>query len=152
MSSDFDARRFKAMERAGFNRIAANYDNAAHLRASLQDALIVAAAPAPDEHWLDVASGPGLLARAMAPRLGPTGFVLATDIADGMLAHARQCLTADSGTILFAATDAEHLCTPDGHFDGISIGLGLFVLPHPDKALAELRRSLKPGGRIALSV
>ncbi|HQU89678.1 MAG TPA: methyltransferase, partial [Denitromonas sp.] len=44
MSSDFDARRFKAMERAGFNRIAANYDNAAHLRASLQDALIVAAA------------------------------------------------------------------------------------------------------------
>lgn len=152
MSSDFDARRFKAMERAGFNRIAANYDNAAHLRASLQDALIVAAAPAPGEHWLDVASGPGLLARAMAPRLGPTGFVLATDIADGMLAHARQCLTADSGTILFAATDAEHLCTPDDHFDGISIGLGLFALPHPDKALTELHRSLKPGGRIALSV
>ena len=150
MSSDFDARRFKAMERAGFNRIAANYDNAAHLRASLQDALIVAAAPAPGEHWLDVASGPGLLARAMAPRLGPTGFVLATDIADGMLAHARRSI--DASNVLFAATDAEHLCTPDGHFDGISIGLGLFVLPHPDKALAELRRSLKPGGRIALSV
>ncbi|TVO59821.1 methyltransferase domain-containing protein [Denitromonas ohlonensis] len=150
MSSDFDARRFKAMERAGFNRIAAHYDNAAHLRASLQDALIAAAAPAPGEHWLDVASGPGLLARAMAPQLGPTGSVLATDIADGMLAHARRNI--DAGNVLFAATDAERLCTPDGHFDGISIGLGLFVLPHPDKALAELRRSLKPGGRIALSV
>ncbi|KAA3650591.1 MAG: methyltransferase domain-containing protein [Proteobacteria bacterium] len=152
MSTDFDARRHKAMERAGFNRIAAHYDEAAHLRASLQDALIAAAAPAPGEHWLDVASGPGLLARAMAPHLGPAGSVLATDIADGMLAHARQCLTADSGNIRFAATDAEHLCTRDGHFDGISIGLGLFVLPHPDKALAELQRSLKPGGRIALSV
>lgn len=152
MNPDFDARRHKAMERAGFNRIAAHYDDAAQLRTSLQDALIAAAAPAPGERWLDVASGPGLLARAMAPQLGPTGLVLATDIADGMLAHARQRLAGGAGNILFAATDAEHLCTRDDHFDGISIGLGLFVLPHPDKALAELRRSLKPGGRIALSV
>lgn len=152
MSGGFDTRRFKAMERAGFNRIAADYDEAAHLRASLQEALIAAAAPAPGEHWLDLASGPGLLARAMAPRLAPDGWVLATDIADGMLAHARWRLGPADGPIHFAAADAEHLCLADGRFDGASIGLGLFVFPHPERALAELHRVLRPGGRIALSV
>ena len=152
MSAGFDAARFKAMERAGFNRIAAQYDAAAHLRASLQAALVSAAAPAPGERWLDLASGPALLARAMAPRLAPGGFMLATDIADGMLAHARARLTAAEGEILFAAADAEHLCLPDASFDGVSIGLGLFVFPHPEQALAEIHRVLRPGGRIALSV
>ena len=152
MGTDFDAARFKAMERAGFNRIARQYDEAAHLRASLQDALIAAAAPAPGERWLDLASGPALLARAMAPRLAPDGFMLATDIADGMLAHARARLTRDEGAVLFAAADAEQLCLPDACFDGVSIGLGLFVFPHPGQALAEIHRVLRPGGRIALSV
>jgi len=150
MSDSFDAARFKAMERAGFNRIARHYDEGAHLRESLQHALVEAAAPRPGECWLDVASGPGLLARAMAPMVGPDGWVLATDIAEAMLAHAR-AQTPDTN-LLWAAVDAEHLCLPDGLFDGVSIGLGLFVFPHPDRALAELRRSLKPGGRIALSV
>ncbi|QID16912.1 methyltransferase domain-containing protein [Nitrogeniibacter mangrovi] len=150
MSDGFDPTRFKAMERAGFNRIARHYDEGAHLRESLQAALVDAAAPAAGECWLDVASGPGLLARAMAPRLAPGGWVLATDIAEGMLAHARG--RTDAPNIYWTAADAEHLCLPDGRFDGVSIGLGLFVFPHPERALAELRRSLRPGGRIALSV
>lgn len=148
--SEFDPARFKAMERAGFNRIARHYDEGAHLRASLQAALIAAAAPCAGERWLDVASGPGLLARAMAPALAPDGWVLATDIAEAMLAHARD--QADATNILWAAADAEHLCLPDERFDGVSIGLGLFVFPHPERALAELHRSLRGGGRIALSV
>jgi len=150
MSDHFDAARFKAMERAGFNRIARHYDEGAHLRESLQDALVAAAAPLPGECWLDVASGPGLLARAMAPKVQPSGWVLATDIAEAMLAHARA--QAKDTNLLWAAVDAEHPCLPDGLFDGVSIGLGLFVFPHPERALAELGRCLKPGGRIALSV
>jgi ubiquinone/menaquinone biosynthesis C-methylase UbiE len=150
MSDGFDASRFKAMERAGFNRIARHYDEGAHLRESLQTALIEAAAPRSGEAWLDVASGPGLLARAMAPMLAPGGWVLATDIAEAMLAHARDCTRADN--IHWAVVDAEHPALPEACFDGVSIGLGLFVFPHPERALAELRRCLRPGGRIALSV
>ena len=79
----FDARRFKAMERAGFNRIAARYAEGAHLRADLAAALLDAAALAPGQRVLDLASGPGLLARDAALRVAPGGTVLATDIAEG---------------------------------------------------------------------
>ncbi|HMV65108.1 MAG TPA: methyltransferase, partial [Rhodocyclaceae bacterium] len=54
----FDARRFKALERSGFNRIAARYADGAPLRADLQDALLAAAALAPGESVLDLAAGP----------------------------------------------------------------------------------------------
>lgn len=64
----FDERRFKALERSGFNRIAARYADGAWLRASLQTALLEAAALAPGEHVLDLAAGPGLLARDAARR------------------------------------------------------------------------------------
>lgn len=152
MSDDFDAIRFKAMERAGFNRIARQYDDAAHLRASLQDALIDIAAPQTGEHWLDVASGPGLLARALAPRVAPNGSVLATDIAESMLVHARTVVVDGSLPIDFVTADAEGLCLRDAAFDGATLGLGLFAFPHPERALAEVHRVLKPGGRLALSV
>ena len=152
MSDDFDAIRFKAMERAGFNRIARQYDEAAHLRASLQDALIEIAAPQSGDVWLDVASGPGLLARALAPRVSPSGRVLATDIAESMLAHARAATAAAPLPIDFVTADAEHMCMRDAAFDGATIGLGLFAFPHPERALAEVHRVLKPGGRLVLSV
>lgn len=152
MTDDFDAMRFKAMERAGFNRIARQYDEAAHLRASLQDALVDIAAPQSGEMWLDVASGPGLLARALAPRVAPRGRVLATDIAESMLAHARIVATAVPLPIDFVTADAEGLCVRDAAFDGATIGLGLFAFPHPERALAEVHRVLKPGGRLVLSV
>lgn len=54
--------------------------------------------------------------------------------------------------LAFAAADAEHLCVPDASFDRVLAGLALFMFPHPDAALAEIRRALRPGGRVVLSV
>jgi len=54
--------------------------------------------------------------------------------------------------LLAAACDAEHLAFADGSFDAALLGLGLFIFPDPGKALAELHRVIRPGGRIALSV
>lgn len=152
MSADFDARRFKAMERAGFNRIAARYADGAHLRAELSAALLAAAGLAPGQRVLDLASGPGLLAFDAARRVAPNGQVLATDIAEGMLAEATRRMSPGAGDLLFAAADAERLCLPDACVERVLAGLALFMFPHPEQALAEIRRVLVPGGRLALSV
>ena len=152
-SPGFDARRFKALERTGFNRIAARYADGAPLRASLQAALLDAAAPAPGEHILDLAAGPGLLARDAARRVLPDGWVLASDIAESMLAEGqRRAAQEGLPDLISAACDAEHLAFADGSFDAALLGLGLFIFPQPARALAELHRVIRPGGRIALSV
>ncbi len=148
----FDARRFKAMERAGFNRIAARYAEGAHLRADLAAALLDAAALAPGQRVLDLASGPGLLARDAALRVAPGGTVLATDIAEGMLAEGARRCGEHADAPCFAAADAEHLCLADASVDRVLAGLALFVFPHPERALAEMHRVLVPGGLVALSV
>ncbi len=153
MSPSFDARRFKALERAGFNRIAARYAEGARLRGALADALLDAAELAPGQRVLDLASGPGLLARAAACRVAPGGYVLASDIAETMLAEGARQAHPDNGTpLLFTAADAENLCLPDASVDRVLAGLALFMFPHPEQALAEMRRVLLPGGRVALSV
>lgn len=148
----FDARRFKAMERAGFNRIAARYAEGAHLRADLATALLDAAALAPGQRVLDLASGPGLLARDAALRVAPGGTVLATDIAEGMLAEGARRCGEHPNTPCFAAADAEQLCLAAASVERVLAGLALFVFPHPERALAEMHRVLVPGGRLALSV
>ncbi|CAM5272324.1 methyltransferase domain-containing protein [Thauera mechernichensis] len=148
----FDPRRFKAMERAGFNRIAARYAEGAHLRADLAAALLDAAALAPGQRVLDLASGPGLLARDAALRVAPAGTVLATDIAEGMLAEGARRCGEHAKAPCFAATDAEHLCLANASVDRVLAGLALFIFPQPERALAEMHRVLVPGGQIALSV
>lgn len=152
-----DAGRFKAMERAGFNRIATRYAQGAHLRADLAEALLRAADLAPGQQVLDLASGPGLLARDAARLVQPGGWVLATDIAEAMMIEASRVNDAESDVALrastgFATTDAEHLCLPDASFDRVLIGLALFMFPDEDKSLKEIRRVLRPGGRLAVSV
>lgn len=148
----FDARRFKATERAGFNRIAARYADGAHLRAELAAALLDAAALAPGQRVLDLASGPGLLAREAALRVAPGGRVLATDIAEAMLVEGARRCAARTDAPCFAAADAERLCLADASVDRVLAGLALFIFPHPEQALAEMHRVLAPGGRLALSV
>lgn len=153
MSGGFDARRFKALERSGFNRIAGRYADGAPLRAGLQQALLDLAALRPGEHVLDLAAGPGLLARDAARHVAPGGWVLASDIAEGMLTEGLRRAASEGLTELLAtACDAEHLSFTSHSFDVTLLGLGLFIFPEPMLALAEIRRVLKPGGRLALSV
>ena len=151
-SPGFDARRFKALERAGFNRIAARYADGAPIRAGLQTALLDAAALKPGQHVLDLAAGPGLLAREAARRVLPDGQVLASDIAEGMLAEGARRCGEHADAPCFAAADAEQLCLADASMDRVLAGLALFIFPHPERALAEMHRVLMPGGRVALSV
>lgn len=152
-STGFDSRRFKAMERAGYNRIAARYAaDAEKLRAKLNQALLDAAQLAPGQRVLDLASGPGVLAGGAAHRTAVGGLVVASDLAEAMLLEARRNLQSQARQLAYVTTDAEQLCLADDSFDRVLAGLALFAVPHPEQVLAEIRRVLAPGGLLAFSV
>ncbi len=97
---------------------------------------------------LDVAGGTGDLALAFSRKVGKNGEVWLTDINNAMLANGRDRL-CDKGFLLpVAQCDAEKLPFPDDYFDCVSVAFGLRNMTHKDAALAEMRRVLRPGGRL----
>ena len=97
---------------------------------------------------LDVAAGSGDLARALARRAGPTGEVWITDINRAMLERGRDRLL-DRGLPLPAVQcDAQALPFPSDYFDCVSVAFGLRNMTDKSAALAEMRRVLKPAGRL----
>ena len=97
---------------------------------------------------LDVASGSGDLAAAFAKRVGPSGQVWMTDINPAMLEVGRDKLI-DSGVFApLALCDAEKLPFPANSFDCVSVAFGLRNMTHKDRALTEMARVLRPGGRV----
>lgn len=97
---------------------------------------------------LDIAGGTGDLARAFARRAGPSGEVWLTDINESMLRVGRDRLADDGLLPPVAVCDAEKLPFPDGYFDRVSVAFGLRNMTYKDRALAEMRRVLKPGGKL----
>ncbi|MBP9713394.1 MAG: bifunctional demethylmenaquinone methyltransferase/2-methoxy-6-polyprenyl-1,4-benzoquinol methylase UbiE [Sterolibacterium sp.] len=100
------------------------------------------------ERVLDVAGGTADLARAFAKRVGATGQVWLTDINNAMLTVGRDRLLDDGLIMPVAQCDAEKLPFPDDYFDCVTVAFGLRNMTHKDQALAEMRRVLKPGGRL----
>ena len=102
----------------------------------------------PGHQVLDIAGGTGDLALAFAKRVGPSGQVVHTDINEAMLRTGRDRLL-DLGVVLpTVVCDAEHLPFPDQHFDRVSVAFGLRNMTHKDRALREMCRVLKPGGKL----
>lgn len=102
----------------------------------------------PGMRVLDIAGGTGDLSQAFAKRAGASGEVWLTDINTSMLKVGRDRLT-DRGLLLpVVACDAELLPFSDGYFDRVSVAFGLRNMTHKDRALAEMRRVLKPGGKL----
>ena len=100
----------------------------------------------PGARVLDLAGGTGDLARLFARRVGPEGTVVHTDINGTMLAAGRDRLLDAGITLPTAQCDASALPFPPRTFDCVSIAFGLRNITHKDRALAEMRRVLKPGG------
>jgi demethylmenaquinone methyltransferase/2-methoxy-6-polyprenyl-1,4-benzoquinol methylase len=109
---------------------------------------IAIAAPRPGEHVLDVAGGTADLSSAFARRVGPEGQVWLTDINNAMLSVGRDRLLDEGVLAPVAQCDAEKLPFPDNHFDIVTVAFGLRNMTHKDKALKEMRRVLRPGGRL----
>ena len=106
------------------------------------------AAVRPGMKVLDIAGGTGDLAKAFAKKAGPSGQVWLTDINDSMLRVGRDRLMDHGVLVPTAVCDAEKLPFPDGYFDRVSVAFGLRNMTHKDRALAEMRRVLKPGGKL----
>ena len=102
----------------------------------------------PGSRVLDVAGGTADLSTAFAKRAGPNGEVWLTDINGAMLGVGRDRLI-DRGLLCpVAQCDAERLPFPSDYFDCVSVAFGLRNMTHKDRALAEMRRVLRPGGRL----
>ena len=97
---------------------------------------------------LDIAGGTGDLALAFAPKVGMSGQVVHTDINEAMLAEGRNRLLDAGVNLPTLACDAEHLPFADEYFDLVTVAFGLRNMTHKDAALLEMRRVLKPGGKM----
>jgi demethylmenaquinone methyltransferase / 2-methoxy-6-polyprenyl-1,4-benzoquinol methylase len=97
---------------------------------------------------LDLASGSGDLAMALARRAGPTGQVWMTDINRAMLEHGRD-RAIDAGRVLPAVQcDAERLPFAADSFDCVTVAFGLRNMTRKERALGEMWRVARPGGRV----
>lgn len=104
----------------------------------------------PGQRALDVAGGTGDLTRGMAAQVGETGCVVLSDINAAMLGHGRdRCIDAGHVRgIEYVQANAECLPFADASFDCVTIGFGLRNVTDKQKALASMRRVLKPGGQL----
>jgi demethylmenaquinone methyltransferase/2-methoxy-6-polyprenyl-1,4-benzoquinol methylase len=141
----------KAQRVAGvFSSVAKNYDvmndlMSAGLHRVWKKFAIEIAAPRPGERVLDVAGGTADLSSAFAKK---GGQVWLTDINHAMLSIGRDRLLDEGVLAPTAQCDAEKLPFPDNHFDIVTVAFGLRNMTHKDRALAEMRRVLRPGGRL----
>ncbi len=97
---------------------------------------------------LDVAGGPAGPSRLFLKAVGSTGQVVLTDINNAMLRVGRDRLLDEGIATPVTQCDAEHLPFPDNYFDCVSIAFGLRNVTHKEAALREMKRVLKPGGRV----
>jgi demethylmenaquinone methyltransferase/2-methoxy-6-polyprenyl-1,4-benzoquinol methylase len=102
----------------------------------------------PGMRVLDVAAGTGDLARAFVREVGPDGVVVLTDINALMLSAGRDRLIDRGHLVPAVRCDAERLPFRDRSFDVVSVGFGLRNMTHKEQALAQMRRVLRPGGRL----
>ncbi|HUE09318.1 MAG TPA: methyltransferase domain-containing protein [Steroidobacteraceae bacterium] len=149
-----DARLQRRIQRYGWDLAADDYEPLWQAQlAEAQAAMIALAPPAPGNQVLDIACGTGLVSFEAARAVGPDGHVLGVDLSGRMLDSAeRRARELKLSNCRFARMDAETLGLPDASFDVVLCALGLMYIPDPEKALREMRRVLRPGGRISLAV
>ena len=109
--------------------------------------------PQPGETLLELAAGVGDTGFAAASRLGAEGRLITTDFSQAMVdAARRRAEELGVSNAEFRTLDAERMDLDDGSIDGVLCRWGYMLMADPGAALAETRRVLGDGGRVALSV
>ena len=137
---------FKEMERTGWHERASSYDQRVGRRTrTIAARLVDAVGAGPGKQFLDVCCGPGYSAGEAAAR---GADALGIDIAPAMVEEAQRLFPRAS----FRIGDAEALDLPDASRDAVVCAFGMLHLPQPERAIAEVFRVLRPGGRYAWTV
>ncbi len=140
-----DAERLRRFERQRHDSLAATYhDFFAPITALAIQPLLDAAGAGAGSNLVDIATGPGSVA-AKARGLGAA--CIGVDLSPGMIALAQ----VSHPDIDFRVAEVEHLPFDDRSFDAVVCNFGLGHFPWPEAAVAECRRTLKVGGRMAFS-
>jgi ubiquinone/menaquinone biosynthesis C-methylase UbiE len=109
--------------------------------------------PRRGERVLELACGPGGAGLAAVEQVAPGGEVVLSDIAAEMTAIASQRAAARGlGIVTARVLDLEQIDEPDGSYDVVLCREGLMLVPDPERATREIRRVLRPGGRVALAL
>jgi demethylmenaquinone methyltransferase/2-methoxy-6-polyprenyl-1,4-benzoquinol methylase len=137
---------------AMFDEIAPDYDRLNTIMTLGLDrrwraAAVAASGLGPGDSAVDVAAGTGKLAAALAARVGPFGHVAAVDLSPGMVARGRAA-TDDLVQLEYCVGNALALPFEEGRFDVATIAFGLRNLADFEAGFREMRRVVKPGGRV----
>lgn len=137
-----------------FNNVSASYDFATRMSQGYQDDLDTSARRmnlSGDEKLLDLCCGTGKSSLACLKQL-PKGTIVGVDNSEGMLHEANHKFAKEisAGTMSFVLKDAMELDFPDNAFDAVFMAYGLRNMPDYAKAIRDIHRILKPGGRICI--
>ena len=133
-----------------WNRFAGFYDSFMKRDMPAYDIIIqkVSALLAPDSNVLEVATGTGIISLGIAKNVGR---IEAIDIAEDMIAKAKAKAKAqitDIANLCFSIHSAYSLPYAENTFDAVIIANTLHIMPRPEDALLEIKRVLKPNGRL----
>jgi ubiquinone/menaquinone biosynthesis C-methylase UbiE len=143
--------------REAWERASAHWDKKAdQIRLQTAEAtagLIARLRPQPGQRLLDVAAGTGDPSLRLAELVGPAGAVVAADGARGMVdALARRVRERGLANVTVVHADAESLDLPSAFCDGACCRFGAMFFTDPPRALANIRRAVRRGGRLVLAV
>lgn len=149
-----DARLQRRVQRYGWDKASGDYQR--YWQRQLEPAqacLLTMANLQPGERVLDVACGTGLVTFRAAAAVGPNGRIVGTDLSQEMINRARdESQRRGVSNVAFERMDAEALDVEAASFDAALCALGLMYVPDPQKALAEMHRTLRVGGRAVAAV
>lgn len=152
-----DAEAFKSAARRQWDQAATGWNaHTARIREWLRpatEAMLEMAGVRRGARVLDVAAGAGDQTLDIAQRVGPEGYVLATDLSAAILEFAKvNAQRAGYAHVGTQVADGESLQMDAGSFDAAVCRLGLMLFPDPRQGLREMHRALKPGGGICTIV
>lgn len=149
-----DARLQRRVQRYGWDLAAADYEPLWQRQlATVQAEVLHRAALRPGERVLDVACGTGLVTLAAAQAVGASGRVDGVDLSGDMIERARDTAAhRHARGVRFTRMDAEALAVADASVDVALCSLGLMYMPDAARAISEMRRVLRPSGRLVLAV
>ncbi len=146
-----DSRALKATIAAVFDRSAQGYAGIGYFP-KLGERLAAQAGLGRGARVLDVACGRGAVLFPAAERIGPEGSVTGIDLSETMVREtAAEIERRELSNASVVTMDAESLRLPDSSIDAVTCAFALFFFPHLERALAEIRRVLVPGGQLAVS-